>query len=203
MPATPGGSFAIGGASLSDDGTRIAYGQHGPPDALGNATYGVVVADTAGASVVATVSGGMLSHQGQSSFDVALSDDGTTAGFLFVNFQIGTLHRFELDQPQLVPILDDLRTPGSLRVSDDGGVFALIVESDFVVTDAAGSPPRTVSADTVGNPATGVDRLVADLSGDGRFVAFTSTDPDLTPNDTNNVADIFTRATTQSPTTPT
>jgi hypothetical protein len=80
----------------------------------------VVAADTASATVVVPVAGGILSHQGQSNFDVALSGDGGIVAFLFVNSQLGTLHRFELEQPGLVPVLEGLGSPGVVRVLDDG-----------------------------------------------------------------------------------
>jgi len=203
MPSAGGGlGLAFGLASLSDDGTRIAYGQFGPPDQFGYAPYGVVAADTASATVVVPVAGGILSHQGQSNFDVALSGDGGIVAFLFVNSQLGTLHRFELEQPGLVPVPEGLGSPGVVRVLDDGIVFGLVDSSGYVVTDAAGSPLRVVSADPFGGPAATVDQQSGDLSGDGRFVAFASSDPDLLPGDTNGVSDVFVRATAQSMTAP-
>jgi hypothetical protein len=198
-----GGGLAFGVPSLSDDGTRVAYGQFGPPDQIGDATYAAVVADTATATVVATIAGGLLSHQAESRFDVALSGDGSTAVFLFVNFSLGTLHRFDLAQPQLVPILDGLGNPRDLRVSDDGGTVALIVGPDYVVTDTAGTPPRIVSADPTGNPASTPEGITADLSGDGHFVAFATSDPDLLAGDTNGASDVFVRNSTQSTAGPT
>jgi hypothetical protein len=195
MPAV-GGGFASGLGSLSDDGARIAYGHFSQPDEIGDSDFVAVVADTASATVVATVASGALSHQGLGYFEVALSGDGGTAAVLHVNFRTGTLQRFELDQGQLVPVLGGLASPRGVRVSDDGGVFALAVGSDYVVTDAAGTPPRIVSADPAGTPATTPEAISADLSGDGRFVAFASSDPDLLAGDTNSVADVFVRAIT-------
>jgi hypothetical protein len=61
MPNVAG--FLAGPASLSDHGTRVAYGQFGPTDQIGNAPYAVVVADTGTSTVVATVSSGTLIHQ--------------------------------------------------------------------------------------------------------------------------------------------
>jgi hypothetical protein len=201
MPSV--GGLAFGLPSLSDDGTRIAYGQIGPPDQIGDAPYGVAVADTATAGVLATIAGGVLSHQAESRFDVALSGDGGTAMFLLVEFGGGTLHRFELAQPQLVPILDGLAVPRGLRVSDDGRVVALVVGQDYVVTDGAGAAPRIVSADPFGTAATTPEGITGDLSGDGHFVAFATSDPDLLAGDTNGVSDVFLRNTTQSTAGPT
>jgi hypothetical protein len=201
MPSV--GGFAFGLPSLSDDGSRIAYGQFGPPDQIGDAPYGVVVADTAGAGVVANIAGGILSHQAESRFDVAIAGDGATAMFLFVNFSIGTLHRVDLAQPQLVPVLDGLAGPHSLRVSDDASVVAMVIGTDYVVTDAAGAPPRIVSADPQGVAATTPEGIAGDLSGDGRFVAFASSDADLLAGDTNGVSDVFLRNSTFSTAGPT
>jgi Tol biopolymer transport system component len=201
MPSV--GGFAFGLPSLSDDGSRIAYGQFGPPDQIGDAPYGVVVADTAGAGVVANIAGGILSHQAESRFDVAIAGDGATAMFLFVNFSIGTLHRVDLAQPQVVPVLDGLAGPHSLRVSDDASVVAMVIGADYVVTDAAGAPPRIVSADPQGAAATTPEGIAGDLSGDGRFVAFASSDPDLLAGDTNGVSDVFLRNSTFSTAGPT
>ncbi len=197
-----GGGLAFGLPSLSDDGTRIAYGQFGPPDQIGDTTFAANVADTASATVVATVASGRLSHQAVSRFDVALSGDGGTAMFLFVEFGGGTLHRFELAQPQLVPVLDGLAGPRDLRVSDDAGVVAMVNGPDYVVTDAAGAPPRIVSADPVGVAASTPEGIRGDLSGDGMFVAFASSDPDLLAGDTNGVSDVFLRNSTLSTTGP-
>jgi WD40-like Beta Propeller Repeat len=198
-----GGGLAFGVPSLSDDGTRVAYGQFGPMDEIGDAPFAAVVADTASATVVATVASGRLSHQAVSRFDVALSGDGGTAVFLFVEFGAGTLHRFELAQPQLVPVLEGLVGPGALRISDDGTVVGLIVGPDYVVTDTAGTPPRIVSADPFGTAASTPEGITGDLSGDGRFVAFATSDPDLLAGDTNGVSDVFLRNSTQSTAGPT
>ena len=122
--------------------------------------------------------------------------------FLFVEFGGGTLHRFELAQPQLVPVLDGLAVPRDLRVSDDAGVVAMVNGPDYVVTDAAGAPPRIVSADPVGVAASTPEGIRGDLSGDGMFVAFASSDPDLLAGDTNGVSDVFLRNSTLSTTGP-
>jgi hypothetical protein len=107
------GGLAWGAPSLSDDGTRVAYGEFAAPDQLGNSTYDAVIADTDAATVMAIVAGGSLSHQGQSYFEVVLSGDGTAAAFTYSNFQIGTLQRFDVTLGQLVPVLDDLAGPGA------------------------------------------------------------------------------------------
>jgi hypothetical protein len=52
-----------------------------------------------------------------------------------------------------------------------------------------------MSADPAGTPASTPEGVSADLSGDGRFVAFASSDPDLLSGDTNGVGDVFVRAT--------
>lgn len=192
MPAPGGLSWGV--PSLSDNGSLVAYGEFSPPDQLGNAFFDAVVADTASATLVATVASGQLSHQGQSYFEVTLSGDGTTAAFIYSNFQIGTLQRFDVATSQLVPVLDDLGNPLRVKVSDDGSVIALVVGQDYVVTDPSGSPPRIVSANPAGTPATSLDPTSTDLSGNGLFIAFTSSDPTLLPPNTNPSPSLYTRA---------
>jgi hypothetical protein len=50
-----------------------------------------------------------------------------------------------------------------------------------------------VSVDNLGNPVTSLLGNV-DLSGDGKWIAFASRDPDLVADDTNGVSDVFVRA---------
>jgi hypothetical protein len=88
-------------------------------------------------------------------------------------------------------------------VSDDASVVAMVIGADYVVTDAAGAPPRIVSADPQGAAATTPEGIAGDLSGDGRFVAFASSDPDLLAGDTNGVSDVFLRNSTFSTAGPT
>jgi hypothetical protein len=57
-----------------------------------------------------------------------------------------------------------------------------------------------VSADPFDVAASTPEGITGDLSGDGRFVVFASSDPDLLPGDTNGVSDVFLRS-AQSPTT--
>jgi hypothetical protein len=40
-----------------------------------------------------------------------------------------------------VAVVEGSTNPGLVRESDDGTVFGLRVHTDYVVTDAAGSPP--------------------------------------------------------------
>lgn len=71
----------------------------------------------------------------------------------------------------------------------------------WFVTDPDATPPRNVSANNTGTPATDLD--TADLSGDGKWVAFTTRDPAMVGGDTNAVADVFTRSVGPSSTGPT
>jgi hypothetical protein len=193
MPAAPGGGLAWGRPTLSDDGGRIAYAQIGPPDTLGNATYGAVVADTAAASVVRVIASGQLSHQAQNNVEVALAGDGASAAFLFLTGSRGQLHRFTVGDGQLALLLDGLAGPSGMALSDDGQVIALRTADGYVVTDAAGAAPRVVSADPLDRPATGPP-AGGDLSGDGRFVTFASADDALIADDANGVDDVYLRA---------
>ena len=192
MPDAPGGFFQSGHVSLSDDGSRIVYGHLAP---IGDdAIFGVVVSDTASATVVTGVFSGHLTHQSQGFFDQAISGDGGTVVVTLAapGVGVGEVHTFDVDQRSLVKILDELYfTPA---VSDDGSVIALrrVDGAGYEVTSSSGAAPRVVSADARGTPATSIDGT--DLSGNGKFVAFGSADPQLVRRDTNGVPDVFTRA---------
>ena len=51
----------------------ILYGQFAPlSNGTGDASYGIAVADTASATIIANVAGGTLSHQYQTYFNLGL-----------------------------------------------------------------------------------------------------------------------------------
>jgi Tol biopolymer transport system component len=62
--------------------------------------------------------------------------------------------------------------------------------NDVFVRDLETSTTTRVSVDSLGNEATAIS-LYADISADGRFVAFPSQAPNLVPGDTNGAFDIF------------
>ena len=198
MPST-GGGLAFNGypASLSDDGTRILYGQFAPlSDGTGDASYGIAVADTTSATIVANVASGTLSHQFQTYFNLGLSGDGHLAAVLYGSTSGGPLFTYDLNAPGLHEVFPNLGETRQVALSDDGGVIAfearLSGQNGWYVTDPAGSPPTNVSTSGSGTPASSVD--TADLSGDGKWVTFATNDPGMVSGDGNSVLDVFTRA---------
>lgn len=75
-------------------------------------------------------------------------------------------------------------TASNLTANDQNAEF------DLFVYDLAGKTNQLVSADSSAVAGSG-SVLEGYLSADGKYVTFTSTAPDLVPDDTNNVVDIF------------
>jgi Tol biopolymer transport system component len=199
MPQTGGGIASAGSPGpLSDDGTRILYGGFAPLSGgtTGDASYGIAVADTASATIVANVAQGTLSHQYQTYFNLALSGDGHLVAVLFGSTSGGPLFTYDLNAPGLHQVFPNFAQTRQVALSDDGGVIAfgatISGPPGWYVTDPAGSPPKRVSANGSGTPASSVDR--ADLSGDGTWVAFATNDPAMVSGDGNGVTDVFTRS---------
>lgn len=200
IPGSLDSSFLFAGVrpSLSDDGSRVTYSYLVRPPDLPEPTVSVeivtVVADTATATVIATLrTGAFYPDHPTSRLESAISGDGNTVVVLLAEGVYGTLYRYDLLHPGLVPILTDIPNPSNLRISDDGNVIGFRRGSDFVITDANGTEPRVVSADNLGHPVTSLNGNV-DLSGDGRWVAFASPDAGLVADDTNGVSDVFVRS---------
>lgn len=196
MPAVPGQFNVNGQVSLSDDGRRVVYGQLAPVGM--DATFGIVVTDTTTATILASVTSGTLTHQSQGSFDQAISGDGRLVVVTLAAPGLGSgdVSTFDVDHPNLARILGGLFTRPAL--SDDGSVIALrrLDATGYFVTIPPGTPPRVVSTNTIGIPASSVDGT--DLSGDGAFVAFGARDANVAGGDTNGVTDVFTRAVSSS-----
>jgi hypothetical protein len=193
MP-TPGG-FITGQTTISDDGSHIAYGfiQPPPDPTTEQAPFAVVVADVPTATVIATIDSGILTPTRY--FDVALSGNGTKVAYAFVSNGVGTLSKYNLNRPGLHQILTGLGSPTQTALSGNGTVIALrILDSGYryVVTDPAGSAPQTVSTSATGVIASSVDGT--DLSADGNWVAFSTPDARMVPDDTNGVSDVFDRS---------
>jgi hypothetical protein len=198
MPQT-GGGLAFNGYpdSLSDDGARILYGQFAPlSNGTGDASYGIAVADTARATIIANVAGGTLSHQYQTYFNLGLSGDGHLAAVLFGSTNGGPLYSYDLNAPGLHEVFANLAETRQVALSDGGGVIAfgarISNQNGWYVTDPAGSPPSNVSTSGSGTPASRVDS--ADLSGGGSWVAFATDDANMVSGDDNGVTDVFTRS---------
>jgi Tol biopolymer transport system component len=87
-------------------------------------------------------------------------------------------------------------------ISDDGASVAFVSWSDLVAGDSTGADVfvknirsgdiRLVSTGMGGAPADG-DSYRPSISGDGRYVAFSSTAANLVPGDTNGADDVFVR----------
>jgi hypothetical protein len=188
---------ASGQTTLSDDGSRAAYGtvQFPTEPTQESAPYAVVVADVARAAIVAEVDSGILSIPAAPYFDVALSGDGRIVAVVGFTDGLARLSRYDLDNPGLHTVLEGLDQPMRLALSDDGSVIALrIIESGYryVITDLQGSEPKTVSTSASGTVASSVDGT--DLSGDGHWVAFDTPDARMVSGDANGVTDVFTRS---------
>lgn len=194
MPDTYGEFVVLGRSPLSDDGGRIVYGQLTP---LGDeAAFAVVVADTENAAILKKLVSGQFTHQSQGSFDDAISGDGATVVVTLAapGFGVGEVHRYDAVSGIGGKILDGLYLAPAL--SDGAGTIGLrrLDYTAYVVTAGNGTALRLVSANSTGTPATDVGGT--DLSGDGRFVAFGSRDPDLVAQDANDTSDVFARAVT-------
>jgi hypothetical protein len=183
--------------SLSDEGSRITYTYVVPPQSqpFDSTTIVTVVADTATATILSTVrTAAIFSAHPTQWLESAISGDGTAVYVLLAEGVTGTLYRYDFSDPGLEPIVTDISRPRNVRVSDDGSVVGFREDDTYMVTDANGTTPRPVSADNLGHP---VDSLLGtvDLSGDGKWVAFASSDPNLVVGDTNGVSDVILRAT--------
>jgi Tol biopolymer transport system component len=207
MPPAGGGLLSSDiSAPLSDDGTRIAYVQLTPlDDGTGDATYAVVVADTATATVVATPASGRLSHQSQARVTVGLAGNGHRVALLYGSTTGGPLMTYDLDAPGLHEVLPNLVGSTRVELSDKGNVIAFQATiggvAGWYVTNAAGKAPKNMSADAEGAAGTLAD-IEGSLSGNGKWVAFSTADPDMVRGDTNGTADVFTRSVKPSRTGP-
>jgi len=70
---------------------------------------------------------------------------------------------------------------------------------EIYVHDTLTNTTTLVSVNSAGNPAKGFFYRGPSISGDGRFVAFTSTASDIVPGDTNNSYDVFVADLTNTP----
>jgi Tol biopolymer transport system component len=193
----PEQGFYLGQATLSDDGSRIAYGDvvpNPPPSETGS--FRAVVANTATAAVIATVDTGGVSVTRY--FDLALSGNGATVAYLIVENSVGTMYTFDVANPGagLHQVQTGLNSAAQVAASDDASVIAVrIIDSGYryVIVD----PVRVMSRSANGTIASSVDGT--DLSGDGKFVAFATPDSNMVSGDTNGVSDVFVRSVADSP----
>jgi hypothetical protein len=194
MPATYGDIAQLGRSALSDDGRRIVYGE---ARVLGDAEpFSVVTADTRNPGVETKLIDRQFTLPSTGSYDHAVSGDGKTVVVTLVSPEIGMgeVHVIAVASHFDTTIRGEADAFDRPALSADGSVIALrrYGGGAYVVVRRDGSNEQLVSADAKGTPADSVGGV--DLSGDGRFVAFSSPDADLVAGDTNGVADVFTRA---------
>jgi Tol biopolymer transport system component len=192
MPATYGDIAQLGQSALSDDGRRIVYGEG---RVLGDVfPFSVVTTDTRNPGIETKLLDRQFTLPSQGWYDHAVSGDGKTAVVTLAELDagFGEVHRIDVGTRGDTMIRSGLFHRPALSVG--GSVIALrrLDNTAYVVVRRDGSNEQLISADAVGRPADSVGGV--DLSGDGRFVAFSSPDADLIAGDTNGVADVFTRA---------
>jgi len=172
MPDLVPGARQLTTVALSDDGRRIVYSQ-GAPVGQGNTSFRTSVVDTATQTVIRDVDSGELSGRSSEHVESGLSGDGRTVLYL----RSGRLYRFSVDDGVLtqLPANPQFVAGGrQLALSDDGSVMALAIPNAGYALVGFDGQLTDASADPAGTPATSL--IDGDLSGDGRFVAFTSAD---------------------------
>jgi Tol biopolymer transport system component len=192
MPATYGDIAQLGRSALSDDGHRIVYGE---ARVLGDAIpFSVVTADTRNPGIETKLYEGQFTQPVIGEYDHALSGDGRTAVVTVGSEEwgVGDVHRIDVATRRDTTIKSGVFDRPAL--SADGSVVALRRANGgaYLVIRRDGSNEQLVSADGLGRGTYLVNGT--DLSADGRFVAFSSPDPELVAGDTNGVEDVFTRA---------
>ncbi len=188
--------FHENGPSLSDDGSRVAYsffdaGSPSRPD--GFYRYQSLVADTATATTDAVVYEKLIPEGATSGprIEQTISGDGTKVALAETVDGTTTISSYDLAAPGLVPRLTGIPDARGLALSDDGSVLGFRRSSQYLVSTNGGTP-RVVSADREGRPVSATD---GDLSGDGRWVAFSSADLRLSRDDPTGVDDVFLHST--------
>jgi Tol biopolymer transport system component len=202
--------------SISGNGRLVAFESCAPNLVAGDTNHGIdVFVHDAGTGKTKRVSVSSSGEQGQSvAYDpndsVSISADGSVVAFDSYVPQSGDgglfTHVMKTGKTRLVS-KSSSGTPGNMggigpSLSADGRLIAFISDSsnlvagdsngerDVFVRDLKTGRTRRVSVTSKGGQA---DDLSADasLSGDGRFVAFSSYASNLVPHDTNGGRDIF------------
>ena len=214
---SPAGKQPAHGVAISDDGRQIVFQtlrgcSSPPPDPCWSQPTTFVLDRETGITT-----GLPLPPQGATgSNDAVISGDGRWVAYRIHTFRLlqggdkDSTWRYELATGVAEPVsvaLDGTlaHTYFNTRISDDGRYvqFESSVALDPELPSSAGSmlyvrdmaEDRTtlVNRNTQGVPATG-QLFSHTLADDGRYVAFTSRDDRLVPNDTNDAADVFLRA---------
>ncbi len=182
-------------ASLSDDGTRVAWTSILPTGT--DAQISSVIADTTTNSLVAAVDGGYVTHQSQGGFSIFLSGDGGHAVTTRTARFVGDILSYDIATNVLTPVVTSVSSISRPTISDDGTriVFGGQIDAQsgvWFVEPALGVAPRVVSTDPLGKPAASYGEGV--ISGDGRWSVFTTVDPSVTPFDDNAAIDVIARS---------
>ncbi len=197
-----GGSPYGGLARLSSDGSRVAYGDftlNGGP-----ANVSITVADTATGQPLTPTYTAVLEFRGAGAVDLDLSGDGTA-------FAITESHDYYTQSPTGVVAIrkvDSVGTPiinydgwtRSTELSRDGSVLVRNLRvggTTLLVADGVEASPRIVGANALGDhPVTG--ETAFDLSADGKWIVFTSNDPEITDSANAGYSAVYTRSVAQS-----
>lgn len=216
-----GAQAASGGvsAAISADGRFVAFASDSPDLVPGdtNGVSDVFVHDRTTGTTERISVAGSGKEGNRSSRLPAISADGR-----FVAFESGASNLVPGDNNHVVDVFVRDREAGttervsidsagqegngrsdSCAISADGRIVAFQSEAsnlvaqdadgtqDIFVRDRQAGTTEAVSDDSSGNPAGGL--LAPAVSGDGRFVAFTSSFAGFVPDDTNGALDVFLR----------
>lgn len=178
---------------VSDDGSRVVYDATSAPDGSGFAA----IADGNTGAHLETISTYFSNPGAIVPYPVAISGDGTRWAFVDnrgaldvdLDLTVGTVGS---------PTRDRITTRYSRAVwlSDDGTVVAWLLAGApqrLGIRATAGGDVRVVSANAAGNAP--VTASSGTLSGDGKWVAFSTSDPAVAPGDARGVTQVYTRST--------
>jgi hypothetical protein len=208
------------GTAISDNGRFVAFTSHASNlvDGDANGTSDVFVHDrTTGKTELVSVTPDGTSGDGACAFGIDISGDGrfvvfaSKAGNLTSDPPTGQMEIYVRDRllmsTELVSLASDgaaanRGSTGSPSISADGQYVVFETKatnlstddrrgtSDIFVRDRSSATTTLVSARRDGTAANGSSRR-ADISDDGRHVAFDSGASDLVRHDTNNESDVF------------
>ncbi len=200
LPHLNGAAFGAF-ARLSFDGSRVAFGDFtlsGNPSPVSMA-----VADTTSGANLTDVQTAGLEFRGVGSVDLDLSGDGTTyaiteshGGDTATPTGTVTVGRVGSTTP---PLVHHYGWTQSARLSNDGSRLALntrIGLTEVIAIDEGADRLRVVSANARGDHIAAVDSTL-DLSADGRWVTFSSTDAQITDAANNGYSNLYTRSVAQ------
>jgi hypothetical protein len=206
LPHLNGAAFGAF-ARLSFDGSRVAFGDftlNGGPS-----TVSMAVANTTSGAILADLQTASFEFSGVGSVDLDLSGDGTTyaiteshGGNTATPTGTVTVGRIGSAAP---PVVHHYGWTQSAHLSNDGSELALDTRIGLtlvIAIDEGADPFRVVSANARGDHIAAVDSTF-DLSADGAWLAFSSTDAQITDAANNGYSNLYTRSVAPSPVPPT